>query len=127
MFAVIIVGDWALIIKGTDKTDIMVTKLSINPTSSVWRTCGRTISMRMRSRPAPRLRAGFNRAAIDGCHGTCQWQGDEWRLFPDECNDDATPVEKAHCLQWGLGPSFNEQAVHQPVWLGRCEVSDQPR
>ena len=57
MSAVIMVGDWALIISGTDRTDIIVTKDSTMPTRSVVRTCGTTISMRMRRREAPRLRA----------------------------------------------------------------------
>ncbi|MCY1245856.1 hypothetical protein D9M72_590370 [compost metagenome] len=57
ILAVIMVGDWALIMSGTESTDIMVTKLRIRPTSSVGRTCGSTISIRMRRRPAPRLRA----------------------------------------------------------------------
>jgi len=68
--------------------------------------------------PGTKIASGFNRAAIDGCHCTCQQQRDKWRLFPDECNDDATPVEKAHCLQGGKDPCFDEQAVHQPV-LGK--------
>ena len=57
MSAVSMVGVWALIISGTESTDIMITNDRISATASVWRTCGTTISSSTRRRPAPRLRA----------------------------------------------------------------------
>ena len=57
MSAVIMVGDCEAIISGTERTDIMVTTDSVIATISVAATCGSTISSRMRSRDAPRLRA----------------------------------------------------------------------
>src|SRR5204862_419015 len=46
-----------LIMIGTDSTESMVTKERISPTTIAELTCGSTISIRMRSRRAPRLRA----------------------------------------------------------------------
>ena len=51
------VGEPAMIIIGTDSADNIVTKDRIRLTQTVACTCGNTISIRMRRRPAPRPRA----------------------------------------------------------------------
>ena len=57
MSTVSMVGDPATIIIGTDKADSIVTKERIRLTQTVDSTCGNTISIRMRKRPAPSPRA----------------------------------------------------------------------
>ena len=57
MSTVIMVGAPALIITGTEGTDIIVTNDRTSATSSGWRTSGTTMSARIRSGPAPTLRA----------------------------------------------------------------------
>ena len=57
MSTVSIVGEFGLIIIGTDSTESIATNERTRPTISVRRACGSTISNSTRSRPAPRLRA----------------------------------------------------------------------
>ncbi len=57
MSTVSMVGCEPATISGTDSTLSMMTKDRINPTIRVGATSGSTISMRQRSRDAPRLRA----------------------------------------------------------------------
>ena len=68
MSTAIIVGEPPLIMIGTDNTDSIVTNANMSPTSITPPTCGRMISTRMRSPPAPRLAAASmvarSRAAI---------------------------------------------------------------
>ena len=114
MSTVIMVGDSPLIMSGTESTLIMVTNDRISPTTSVGITCGTTISTRMRSREAPRLRR-LDGGAVERGHGARDEQRDERRLLPDEGDHDSAPVEEAGGLVDLQDAERDEGVVHQAV------------
>ena len=111
----IIVGEFGLIISGTDSTDSIVTNDSTSPTSSVPRTCGSTMSMSTRNRRAPRLRAASMCCSFQRRHRAGQQQRDERRLLPHEGDDDAAPVEHALRRERLDQPGADEHVVEHAV------------
>ena len=99
MSTVIMVGAPALIITGTESTDIIVTNDRTSATSSGWRTSGNDDVREDPQGAGTHVAGGLDQRAVERGHGAGDHQRDERGLLPHEGHDDAAPVEEALALQ----------------------------
>src|SRR4030095_12603195 len=97
MSTVIIVGEFGLIMSGTESTESIVTNDRTRPTSSVPRTCGSTMANSTRSRTP-----GHAEVTEGG-------------LLPHERHHDAAPVEQALRCEWLNQSGTDQHVIEHPV------------